>query len=183
MSDQLLGALKICLLILLYLFFARVLWPVWSEVRSAKVQATDSRAGVHAGHLGHAAPPAEGTEPTGRPAYQPPTRNPREKRAVRPARGTVTRLVVIEPRSMKGVTYPLGDEITLGRGEGCTISLSADAYLSGLHARVFRKVAQAFVEDLGSTNGSFLNGTRLSSAMALSRGDRLQIGNTVLEAD
>ncbi len=180
MSDQLLGALKICLLVLLYLFFARVLWAVWSEVRSAKVQATDSRAPAHVPSGARGAPQAhgEGTTPTDRPAYQPPTRNPREKR---PARGAVTRLTIIEPRSMKGVTYPLGDELTLGRGEGCTISLTDDAFLSGLHARVFRQGAATFVEDLGSTNGSFLNGTRLSSATALSKGDRLQIGNTVLE--
>ncbi len=181
MSDQLLGALKVCLLVLLYLFFARVLWAVWSEVRAAKVQATDSRSAVptHAPPMGPTLDPRiEGTLPTDRPAGK-----GREKRAVRPARGTVTRLMIIEPRSMKGVTYPLGDEITLGRGDGCTISLVDDAFLSGLHARVYRQGTDAFVEDLGSTNGSFLNGTRLSVAAVLSKGDRLQIGNTVLEAE
>ena len=181
MSDQLLGALKVCLLVLLYLFFARVLWAVWSEVRAAKVQATDSRAAVptYAPPVGPTiAAGREGTRPTDRPAGK-----AREKRAVRPARGTVTRLMIIEPRSMKGVTYPLGDEITLGRADGCTISLVDDAFLSGLHARVYRQGTDAFVEDLGSTNGSFLNGTRLSVAAILSKGDRLQIGNTVLEAE
>ncbi len=180
MSDQLLGALKVCLLVLLYLFFARVLWAVWSEVRAAKVQATDSRSAVptYAPPVGSTINPGnEGTRPTGRPAKA------REKRAVRPVRGTVTRLMIIEPRSMKGVTYPLGDEITLGRADGCTISLVDDAFLSGLHARVYRQGTDAFVEDLGSTNGSFLNGTRLTIAAALSKGDRLQIGNTVLEAE
>lgn len=183
MSDQLLGALKICLLVLLYLFFARVLWAVWSEVRAAKVQATDSRSAVSAGSHPPPAGPTigsgkEGTRPTGRPVAR-----AREKRTVRPVRGTVTRLMIIEPRSMKGVTYPLGDEITLGRGDGCTISLVDDAFLSGLHARVYRQGTDAFVEDLGSTNGSFLNGTRLTVAAVLSKGDRLQIGNTVLEAE
>jgi hypothetical protein len=185
-SDQLLGALKICLLVLLYLFFARVLWAVWSEVRTAKVQATDSRAAAPARAAAAsraAAATAEGTQPTERPVTKGSKRDPRDKREVRPTRGSVTRVVIIEPRSMKGVGYPLGDEITLGRADGCTISLTDDAYLSGLHARVYRQGTDAFVEDLSSTNGSFLNGTRLSAAAALSKGDRLQIGNTVLEAE
>lgn len=192
MSDQLLGALKVCLLILLYLFFARVLWAVWSEVRLAKAQSTDSRSGLATAspkRRGKPTPPAyvpptgadgivEGTEPTDRPV------DPgRERRAVRPKRGAATRLVVLEPRSMKGVAYPIGDELTIGRGAGCTISLATDTFLSTVHARVYRVGDQATVEDLGSTNGSFLNGNRLTAPVVLSKGDRLQLGNTVMEID
>ena len=200
MSDQLLGALKICLLVLLYLFFARVLWAVWSEVRLGKMQATDSRSATRVPSkatkamsrdaVAHAGPTMadttaddrEGTTEATRPVYSP-NRDPREKRPLKPKRGEVSKLVIIEPRSMKGVGYPIGDELTIGRAEGCTISLVQDTYLSQLHARIYRNAGRVEVEDLGSTNGSFLNGNRLHSSQPLTRGDRLQIGGTVLELE
>ena len=50
-----------------------------------------------------------------------------------------------------------------------------------MHARVFPHDGQVVVEDLGSTNGTYLNRNRLSGAMVVQRGDRIQVGNTVLE--
>jgi hypothetical protein len=96
-------------------------------------------------------------------------------------RGT-PRLVVVEPKERKGRTYDLRDEQTVGRAAGCQITLD-DTYVSQLHARVFSKDGAWYVEDLGSTNGTYLNSKRVSGALAVKRGDRVKIGATVLEAD
>ena len=51
-----------------------------------------------------------------------------------------------------------------------------------LHARLYQVEGGTMVEDIGSTNGSYLNGGRLVGALPITKGDRLQIGSTVLEA-
>jgi len=169
MSDQLLGILKIALLALLYLFFARVLWAVWSEVRQTR---------------GGAAPVAQRTAIAYDAAAQPAAPAP-----VAPAppmkgrRGKVGRLVVVEPHAREGSAFGLGQELTVGRGDGCTITIPDDSFVSNVHARVFTADGESFVEDLGSTNGTFLNGHRISGSQSLRSGDRVQIGATVLEAE
>jgi pSer/pThr/pTyr-binding forkhead associated (FHA) protein len=57
-----------------------------------------------------------------------------------------------------------------------------DTFVSQLHARVFRRDGAVFIDDLGSTNGTFLNGRKLTTAEPVAKGDRLQIGNTIFEA-
>lgn len=101
----------------------------------------------------------------------------------RPARADKrgARLRILEPASHHGETYPLGDEITVGRGGGCGIVLPDDGFVSTVHARVFRRGDEVFVEDLGSRNGTFLNGDRIATSTRLRRGDRVQFGNTVAE--
>src|SRR5690349_3955536 len=98
----------------------------------------------------------------------------------RKTRGTPTELVAVEPADQVGKRYPLGDEITVGRAAGCQVTVD-DTYVSQLHARVFTRDGQLFVEDLGSTNGTYLNRVKVAGPMAMQRGDRLQVGNTVLE--
>jgi pSer/pThr/pTyr-binding forkhead associated (FHA) protein len=56
-----------------------------------------------------------------------------------------------------------------------------DTYASQMHARVFPKGDKFMVEDLGSTNGTYLNGRKVTSGTELLRGDRIKIGKTVLE--
>jgi hypothetical protein len=170
MTDQALDILKLVLLGLLYLFFARVLWAVWSEVRSA-----NSRASVT-----HAPPQAvdPGPGPIAAPA-------PRVRRRDRPAkghRGTVGRLVIVEPKQRRGQAFPLGAEITVGRDPSSTITIDGDTFVSSTHLRIYDVDGQAMVEDLGSTNGSFHNGNKLIGARLLHPGDRVQVGYTVLEA-
>ena len=107
-------------------------------------------------------------------------------KAAPPAAARNLRLRVIEPKNERGRVYPLGEEVTLGRAAGCQVKID-DTYASQLHARVFRREGQVFVEDLGSTNGTYLNrkGTKnkekVSGPLALRLGDRLMIGQTVLE--
>ena len=90
------------------------------------------------------------------------------------------RLRVLEPTEQRGRVYELADEVTVGRAPGCGVSLP-DVTVSQLHARVFRQDGRLYVEDLGSTNGTWLNRTRVGPAVQLKRGDRVQVGSTVLE--
>jgi len=151
--DQLLNLLKLFLLLLLYLFFLRVVRAVWAEVQPPK--------------------PVETT-----------AAKPKRERAVRRAatkgKHSSPVLRVMAPAELKGRTYPLGQEVTLGRAAGCQVTIE-DTYASQLHARVFQREGQIYVEDLGSTNGTYLNRRKVTGPMVVQRGDRLQIGNTVLE--
>jgi hypothetical protein len=156
--ENLLGLLKLCLLALLYLFFLRVLWAVWSEVRGPKT--------VRA-----ASGPTTGQQP----------RVIKAGRAGRRGRGQVTKLVVTEPVARKGMAFDLGPELTLGRAAGCQVALSDDTYASQLHARVFQREGETYVEDLGSTNGTYVNGVRVTAPTPVRKGDSLQVGSTLLE--
>ena len=157
MTEQLLNLLKIFLLVLLYLFFLRVLRAVWTEVNVPRAAET--------------APAAPAGKPRGR------TRRP-----TRPGRGNDKhpQLRVLEPAGLRGRAYALDNEITLGRAAGCQVPLD-DAYASQVHARVFQRDGHWYVEDLGSTNGTYLNRRKVTGPMVVQRGDKLQIGNTVLE--
>jgi len=112
---------------------------------------------------------------------------PRPKRE-RPSRRTPTRkhgppvLRLVAPPELRGRAYELGEEITIGRAAGCQVTID-DTYASQLHARVFQRDGKIFVEDIGSTNGTYLNRKKVTGPMVIQRGDQLQIGNTVLELE
>lgn len=163
MTDSVLEILKFALLALLYLFFARVLWAVWSEVRGPRP--------------GHVVANVDTMDPT-MPAPAPVPTNPK-----RAKRSKVSRLVVIQPRERKGASFAITGELTIGRSPNCTICIPDDAFVSATHARLYTIDGITYVEDLRSTNGSYLNGVSLTSIAAVTSGDRLQIGSTVLEAD
>ncbi|MEX0665538.1 MAG: FHA domain-containing protein [Acidimicrobiia bacterium] len=91
------------------------------------------------------------------------------------------RLRIVEPVARKGETYPLNDELTVGRGGGCGVVLPDDQFVSTVHARLFRRGDDLFVEDLGSRNGTFVNGKPVQAPTRLKRGDRVQFGETVGE--
>ena len=94
--------------------------------------------------------------------------------------GRARTLRVVAPTDQAGRTFPLSDELTVGRAAGCQVTLD-DTFVSSLHARVFARDRQLFVEDLGSTNGTYLNRKKVSGPMVMHAGDQIQIGNTVLE--
>jgi hypothetical protein len=173
MTDQALDILKLVLLGLLYLFFARVLWAVWSEVRAANTRSAQPHPIV---------PPPPVDDGAATVAAAAPGRVRRRDRPPKGKRGTVNRLVVIEPKARAGAAYQLGHEITVGRDQACTITIDGDTFVSALHLRIYDADGQAMVEDMGSTNGSFHNGSRLIGARLLHPGDRIQVGYTVLEA-
>lgn len=148
MTDQLLNALKLLLLGLIYLFFGRVLWAVWSEVRT---------------------PVAIGGASSSRVS--------RKKKA---GRGVVS-FVVIEPKDHRGRTFVLSNVLSIGRVEDNDIVITDDSFISSHHARIEVRPEGVWVVDLQSTNGSFVNGQRLASERSVRKGDRIQVGSTVLE--
>ena len=62
------------------------------------------------------------------------------------------------------------------------MTIPDDSFVSQLHARVYLLQGAAVAEDLGSTNGTYLNGKRLTTPLQVVKGDRLQVGNTIFEA-
>ena len=172
MTDQVLDILKLVLLALLYLFFARVLWAVWSEVRSPAAART-------IGDPQTQTPSPPSTDPAGAPPVQPGRRVPR---APKGRRGNPARLVVLEPKQRRGATFAISREVGIGREADNTIVIIDDEYTSGHHARVFTAEGAVIIDDLGSRNGTYLNGARLTQPHTVHTGDRIQIGYTVLEA-
>ena len=173
MTDQILNILKFALLGLLYLFFARVLWAVWSEVRTPKQR--PAPAGP--------APQRRDGAPSGqqqRPAQQRPAQQPRKAQKGRS--GRVGRLVILEPRARRGTTVAMVGEITLGRDPSCSFTIDDDSFIPQLHFRIYDYEGQPMLEDLGSTNGTFHNGNKIVGAKLLHPGDRIQVGTTVIEA-
>jgi pSer/pThr/pTyr-binding forkhead associated (FHA) protein len=124
--------------------------------------------------------------PPAKPAKPPKaTKADRKRSQAKGARsaGPATRMIVLQPPELAGATYGLGDELTVGRAAGCKVSLPNDSYASNLHARAYQADGLTFVEDLGSTNGTFVNGERISAPTAVKAGDRVQVGATVLELE
>jgi hypothetical protein len=147
MTDQVLNALKLVLLALIYLFFARVLWAVWSEVRT----------------------------PVATTGKIPGTRGTTKKR------GGASVFVIVEPRQHRGASFTLSNSLSLGRVADNDIALDDDTFMSSHHARIELRPEGVWVVDLDSTNGTFVNGQRVSGDRSLRKGDRLQVGSTVLE--
>ncbi|CAN5702467.1 FHA domain-containing protein [soil metagenome] len=100
--------------------------------------------------------------------------------AARRTKKAPRRLAVVEGDSLKGQSFDVGEELMVGRAEKCHIVLD-DTYVSQMHARIFSKGEAVMVEDLGSTNGTYLNRRRITSPSELQRGDHVKIGKTVME--
>ena len=169
MPDPVLTLLKYVFLAILYLFFLRVLRAVWIELREPKPGPLPDVAG------GATAPPLANPGTGGAVAGNSGGAN------TVPHRVGPEKLVVLEPAELQGVEFPLADEMTVGRAAGCGVALPDDTFVSQLHARVFRREGEFYVEDLGSTNGTYLNGKKVSAASVMRKGDRVQVGRTSLE--
>ncbi|MFN2594774.1 MAG: FHA domain-containing protein [Actinomycetota bacterium] len=146
-----LDLLKYAFLVILYLFIARAVRAIYVELR----------------------PPARA--PVSRPIAPAPTRQQSRRGKKTPAR-----VVLLEGATTGGKTFTLADELLIGRAEKCQIVLT-DSYASQMHARIFAKDAEYMIEDLGSTNGTYLNRHKVTTPTSLSRGDQIKIGKTVLE--
>ncbi len=108
MSDAVLTFLKFCLLAVLYLFLARVVWIVARELRGTPAAAPVP---VPARVASEPAPP--GARSRGRKPW---------------------RLVLVEPPTEAGAAFSIDGEATLGRGGGCTVPLAFDTFVSQVHA-------------------------------------------------
>lgn len=95
-----------------------------------------------------------------------------------PARAS--QLVVLEG-AQAGALMRLGDQpVTIGRSLDIEVSLQDD-YASGRHARLFPQGSRWFLEDLGSTNGTFLGEQRLTRATPVEVGQPFRVGHTTLQ--
>jgi hypothetical protein len=149
--DELLLVLKIAFLVLLYLF-------IWRIVRTGS---RDLRLPQESFIL---APSAAAGVHASRP-------------------GPVTgRLVVVKSADLQdGEGFELNSaQLTIGRGNQNDIPIATDEYASARHARFEPRQDGVWVQDLGSTNGTFLNGTRLDRPRRLAQGDVVRVGETDL---
>lgn len=105
---------------------------------------------------------------------------PAAKPASRRAKKAPKRATIVEGSSTSGKSFDLGQELTVGRADKCHVVLD-DTYVSQVHARIFNRGDAYYLEDLGSTNGTYLNRKRVGNATELQRGDKVKIGKTVLE--
>ena len=114
------------------------------------------------------------------PAPAPPPRPAKPPRAAKPGRGTPRFLVVTEG-ALAGTSIDLADQqITMGRANDATLVLNDD-YASTYHARLFPQDGQWLVEDLGSTNGTYLDRQKVARPTPVAVGVPIRIGKTVLE--
>jgi len=155
-DGPILTLLRLCFLALLYLFCFRVLQTVWkgSTTRVSVQQVKSGGKGIK------------------------PVRNKQAKPT--PANGKPTRLLVLEPTEKAGAEYILESEISIGRSSSCQIILQ-DTFISQLHARIMKTPQGVVVEDLGSTNGTYLNNEKLKGSKQAQPGDRIRVGSFLLE--
>jgi pSer/pThr/pTyr-binding forkhead associated (FHA) protein len=152
MPNLVLDLLKYVFLAVLYIFVWRAVKAVYLELR----------------------PPTRR-----RPAPARQTASPARPPARR-GRKAPQRVAVIDGDNHRGKTIDLGTELTIGRAAACSLQLE-DTYVSQMHARIFSRGESYVVEDLGSTNGTYLNRRRITSPQELQRGDQVKVGKTVLE--
>ena len=102
-----------------------------------------------------------------------------------PAPRAMGRLVVLNsPALDENTEFELDSTgITIGRGAQNDVALDDDEFASATHARVEPRRDGVWVEDIGSTNGTFVNGVRLSRARKLVPGDLVRVGETDLRFD
>jgi pSer/pThr/pTyr-binding forkhead associated (FHA) protein len=145
--------------------FLAVLWLF--VIAAIGVVRTDLLGGPAAGRRGKMRPPQ-----ASRPA--------KPVKPTRAGRGS-PRILVVTAGALKGTTLDLAQQqITLGRANDATLVLNDD-YASSRHARIFPQDGQWIVEDLGSTNGTYLDRQKVTRPMPVPVGVPIRIGKTVLE--
>lgn len=96
--------------------------------------------------------------------------------------GSFTLSVIQGPTELRGVTVPVNGPVVIGRSPGADIVIGDD-FVSGRHAKVTPSGTEAILEDLGSTNGTVLNGQPVSIPTSLRPGDTIDIGAVRLKVD
>jgi len=151
-SELTLTLIKLGFLAVLWLFVLSAVSVIRSDIFGARVDSTKTRQPKAAKQ------PKPGREPRGSP-----------------------RSVEVTEGPNAGQTVPLdGRPILIGRGSDAALRLDDD-YVSTRHARIATNGEQWFVEDLGSTNGTYLGSQRVTSPMPLTVGTPVRVGKTVVE--
>ena len=154
MDEPLAVALKFGFLAVLYLF---LLWVARSAMR-------DLRRSESGGAV------AEPVEAPG----------PRRRRTATPdlRAGVEPRLEVVAAMGLDpGRTFEVGEGATMGRSDGADILID-DPFASSAHARIFPRGEFMYLEDMGSTNGTYLNGRQIKTPERLKMADMIRIGDS-----
>jgi hypothetical protein len=158
--DPVAVGLKFGFLAVLYLF---LLWMA----RSALKDLRRTRDWADAGSAGRSGP-----------AYEDATGLHSATAGISPENMAAPRLRVESAPGLRGgAAYDLSDGATLGRGDDCDLKLE-DSFASGRHARLVPQGEVIVLEDLGSTNGTYLNGQPLTGPQPLHPGDKIRIGDS-----
>ena len=124
--------------------------------------------------------PRRAAAPAPRGRAAPPPRPAKVPKPAKPKRGTPSTLVVTGG-ALSGTSLRLGEApITLGRAKDSTLVLDDD-YVSSRHARIYSNDGQWMVEDLGSTNGTYLDRTKVAAPTPVAIGVPIRVGKTVIE--
>ncbi|NPC98806.1 FHA domain-containing protein [Nocardioides sp. zg-DK7169] len=155
MSELTLLLVKIAYLAILWIFVLSAVSVIRSDMFGARVPEADRR---------------RGQRPKKEKAPKPPSRR----------RGSPTHVLVVEGANA-GEQASLEDApVLIGRGSDAAIRLDDD-YVSTRHARIAASGDQWFVEDLGSTNGTYIGTSRITQPTTLTLGTQVRIGKTILE--
>ena len=154
MSPFVLSVLKFTLLGLLYFF-------IYRAVRSVAVDLSSRRASRS---------PSTGRGMTGGKPKSKPARAGKAPSSV----------ALHDPEAKKARTFRLSGALEIGRADACQIQL-ADTYASQHHARLSPRDGAWLLEDLGSTNGTYVNDHRVQAPVEVRAGDVIRIGKTALE--
>ena len=154
MSELTLFLIRLAYLAILWIFVLSAISVVRSDMFGARVPATE-RGG--------------GRGPKPKPAKAPPKR-----------RGSPTHVLVVDGANAGERADLEHAPILIGRGTDAAIRLDDD-YVSTRHARIASSADQWFVEDLGSTNGTYVGTARITAPTTLTLGTQVRIGKTILE--
>lgn len=158
MSEIAVTVIKVLFLALLWLFILSAVSVIRSDL------------------FGRAVPTADQPQP--QELENPP---PPQKKVKRP-RGE-PRIFVITQGNQAGESAPLSDGvIMIGRGADCQVILDDD-YVSTRHARVVANENGIYAEDLGSTNGTYVNGQRITAPTTITLSDTVRIGKTIMKLE
>ena len=153
MDEPLAVALKFGFLAVLYLF---LLWVARSAMK-------DLSRGGEAAAAGPVEPPGQRRRGSGVPDLRP---------------GGAPQLVVVAAKGYEpGVSWDIGTGAMMGRSDGAEIRVE-DPFASSAHARIFSRGDSMYVEDMGSTNGTYLNGRQIKAAERLKMADVIRIGDS-----
>ena len=157
MSEIALTVIKVLFLALLWLFILSAVSVIRTDLFGRAVPSSDPQAKELESPL---PPPKRSKRPRGQP-----------------------RVLVITQGSQTGQSAALADGVILiGRGADCQIILDDD-YVSTRHARVVSGENGIYLEDLGSTNGSYVNGQRITAPTTITLSDTVRIGKTILKLE
>jgi FHA domain len=152
-DEPLAVALKFGFLLVLYLF---LLWVVRSAMKDLSRSERTS--------------PAEPVEP--------PSRRRQESAIPGLRAGVSPQLTVVAAMGHQpGTTFDIGEGATMGRSDGAAIRVD-DPFASSAHARIFPQGEYMYVEDMGSTNGTYLNGRQVKATERLKMADVIRIGDS-----